>query len=154
MTSIVLACGNALRGDDGVGLYLAHRLYGAICDAETEIVCSQQWLPEQAEDLSRAQLAVFIDASVAMKAGEIRVRQVRGVDEKPTATTTHALTPERLMGLAREVFGRAPERAYLVTVGGSSFEHGAEFSEPVKNAIPAALRQIQELLCDEPVRVG
>jgi len=153
MTSIVLACGNALRGDDGVGLYLAHQLYGAICDADTEIVCSHQWLPEQAEDLSRAQLAVFIDASVAVKAGEIRVQPVR-VSEKPTGATTHALTPERLMGLAREVFGRAPERAYLVTVGGSSFDHGAEFSEPVRSAIPAALRQIQDLLCNEPVSVG
>jgi len=154
MTSIVLACGNALRGDDGVGLYLAHQLYGAIGDADTEIVCSHQWLPEQAEDLSRAQLAVFIDASVAVKPGEIRVRPVQGANEKSAGATTHAMTPERLMGLAREVFGSAPERAYLVTVGGSSFEHGAEFSEPVRNAIPAALRQIQDLLCDEPVRVG
>ncbi|HVM75368.1 MAG TPA: hydrogenase maturation protease [Candidatus Saccharimonadales bacterium] len=154
MTSIILACGNALRGDDGIGLYLAHQLYGLICDAETEIVCSHQWLPEQAEDLSRARAAVFIDASVAVPAGEIRVQPVPNECAKMAGVTTHALTPNRLMSLARELFGNAPERAFLVTIGASSFEHGSEFSEPVRKAIPAALRQIQDLLFEESVRVG
>jgi hydrogenase maturation protease len=154
MTSIVLACGNALRADDGIGLYLAHQLYGLICDAETEIVCSHQWLPEQAEDLSRAQTAVFIDASVTVPAGEIRIQPLRCERRATAGATTHAVTPERLMGLARELFGSAPERAFLVTVGGNSFEHGSEFSEPARKAIPAALRQIQDLLVDESVRVG
>lgn len=154
MTSIVLACGNAQRGDDGIGLYLAHQLYGAICDAETEIVCSHQWLPEQAEDLSRAQLAVFVDASVAIAPGEIRVQPLSSEKDKIAGATTHSITPERLMSLARELFGAAPERAYLVTVGSASFEHGSEFSEPVRKAIPAALRRIQDLLSEEPVPVG
>jgi len=35
-----------------------------------------QWPPEQAEDLNRANLAVLIDASVRVPAGEIRVRLV------------------------------------------------------------------------------
>ena len=154
MTSIVLACGNALRGDDGIGLFLAHQLYGAICDAETEIVCSHQWLPEQAEDLSRAQVAVFIDASAAIAPGEIRIQPISGKNRKTAGATTHSITPERLMSLARELFGAAPERAYLVTVGGASFEHGSEFSAPVRKAIPAALRQIQNLLSEESVPVG
>ena len=154
MTSIVLACGNALRGDDGIGLYLAHQLYGLICDAETEIVCSLQWLPEQAEDLSRAQVAVFIDASVAVPPGDIRVQPLRYECGTTAGATTHAVTPERLMSLARELFGNAPERAFLVTVGANSFDHGSEFSEPARKAVPAALRQIQDLLADESVRVG
>jgi len=153
MNTIILACGNALRGDDGIALYLAHQLYGAICDAETEIVCSHQWLPEQAEDLSRAQVAVFIDASVALPAGEIRVQPLRGQGRELVGVTSHAVTPGRLMNLARELFGGAPEKAYLITIGGSSFEHGSEFSDPVRKAVPAALQQIQDLLFKEPVRV-
>src|SRR3974390_44858 len=129
MTSIVLAW--------GIGLYLAHQLYGLICDAETEIVCSHQWLPEQAEDLSRAQAAVFIDASVAVPAGEIRVQPVRNEPGKMAGVTTHAVTPDRLMSLARELFGNAPERAFLVTIGGGSFGHGSEFSAPGREGIPA-----------------
>lgn len=152
--SIILACGNALRGDDGIAPYLAHQLYGVICDAETEIVCSHQWLPEQAADLSLAHVAVFIDASVAVPAGEIRVQTVRSDAGEFAGVTTHAMTPERLMSLAKEVFGAAPERAHLVTIGGSSFEHGSEFSEPVRKAIPAALQQIQDLLFEESVQVG
>src|SRR5215831_20743754 len=151
MTSIVLACGNGLRGDDGIALYLAHRLYGRICDAETEIVCSHQWLPEQAEDLSRAQLAVFVDASVGVPAGEIRVQQIAVRSGEIASRTSHSLTPERLMSLASEIFGAAPERAFLVTIGGGSFEHGSEFSESVRKAIPAALQQIEELLSAQSV---
>jgi hydrogenase maturation protease len=152
MNTIILACGNALRGDDGIALYLAHQLYGAICDAETEIVCSHQWLPEQAEDLSRAQVAVFIDASVTLPAGKIRVQPVSGEGGELAGVTSHAVTPERLMSLAHELFGGAPERAYLITIGGSSFEHGSEFSDAVRRAVPAALQQIQELLFEEPAR--
>jgi hydrogenase maturation protease len=151
MTSIVLACGNALRGDDGIALHVAHQLYGAICDAETEIVCSHQWLPEQAEDLSRADVAVFVDASVALRAGEIRVQSVRA-NVEVAGVTSHEVSPEKLMRLAREVFGRAPHKAYLVTIGGGSFEHGSEFSAAVREAVPAALKQIQELLLEEPVQ--
>jgi len=153
MNAIILACGNALRGDDGIALYLAHQLYGVICDAETEIVCSHQWLPEQAEDLSRARVAVFIDASIALPAGEIRVQPVSGEGGEPAGVTSHAVTPQRLMSLAHELFGGAPERAYLITIGGSAFEHGSEFSEPVRKAVPAALQQVQDLLFEESVRV-
>ena len=152
MTSIVLACGNALRGDDGIALSLAHQLYGVIDDAETGIVCSHQWLPEQAEDLSRAKLAVFIDASITVPEGEIRVQSV-GMSQEIAGATSHSVSPERLMTLAGDLFGAAPERAFLVTIGGSSFAHGSELSELVRMAIPKALQQIRELLSDECVRV-
>jgi hydrogenase maturation protease len=152
MASILLACGNALRGDDGIALYLAHQLYGTICDAETAIVCSHQWLPEQAEDLSRANLAVFVDASVMVPAGEIQVLPVT-VGKEIAGTTSHSVSPERLMRLAQDIFGAAPEKAFLVTIGGTSFEPGSEFSAPVRMAISAALRQIQELLAGQTVRV-
>jgi len=145
VTSIVLACGNALRGDDGVALYLARRLYGAIRDAETKIVCSHQWLPEQAEDLSRASLAVFIDASISIPPGQIRVQPVLA-DERGAGVTTHVVSPPGLMTLAREVFAVAPKKAFLVTIGGASFEHGGGLSEPVRAAIPGALKKICELL--------
>jgi len=153
MSSIVLACGNALRGDDGIALYLAHQLYGVIEDANTEIVCSHQWLPEQAEDLSRASLAVFLDASVAVPAGEVRVQPVCGGGEMAGATS-HSVSPQLLITLALDLYGKTPDKAFLVTIGGSSFEPGAEFSEPVRQAIPTALRRIAVLLSEECVRVG
>jgi hydrogenase maturation protease len=144
MNLIVLACGNVLRGDDGIAPYLAHQLYGLLGDSDTTIICCQQWLPEQAEDLSNAERAVFIDASATIAAGEIEVRSVRAASGAATVTS-HTLSPDRLMRLARELFGKAPERAFLVTIGGGSFEHGNELSEPVRAAIPAALNRIQAL---------
>ncbi|HTP68885.1 MAG TPA: hydrogenase maturation protease [Dongiaceae bacterium] len=153
MSSIILACGNSLRGDDGIAPYLAHRLYGLVREPDTAIVCSHQWLPEQAEDLSRATLAVFIDASLAVPAGEIQVQAVR-VAGQLAGGLTHSVTPSTLMALARDVFGSAPETAFLVTIGGSSFEHGTELSAPVRAAIPPALQQVNELLAADRVQVG
>jgi Ni,Fe-hydrogenase maturation factor len=50
------------------------------------------------------------------------------------------------MALAREVFAVAPQKAFLVTIGGAAFEHGSGFSEPVRAAIPEALKKICGLL--------
>lgn len=153
MSSIILACGNALRGDDGIAPYLAHQLYATIREADTAILCSHQWLPEQAEDLSRAEVAVFIDASIAVPAGEVRV-QTLCVAGEVSGVTAHSVNPATLMTLARDVFGAAPEKAFLVTIGGSSFEHGSELSVPVRAAIPAALERVKELLSAHCIPVG
>jgi hypothetical protein len=33
------------------------------CDGETEVHSQQQWLPEMAETISKADLVIFVDAS-------------------------------------------------------------------------------------------
>jgi hydrogenase maturation protease len=147
MRAVVLACGNGLRGDDGIAWHIAQQLQG-VGGETTEIVCSQQWLPEHAENLSRAELAVFLDASAEVAAGEFRVKAV-GLGTEAGGATTHAMSPERLMALARSVYGRAPARAFLVVIGGSSFELGSEFSEAVREAIPAAVKEVKALLSGE-----
>jgi len=41
---------------------------------------------------------------------------------------------------------RKCRRAFLLTIGGESFEHGDEFSSTVRRAIPTALTQIRALV--------
>lgn len=143
--SIILACGNPLRGDDGIALHIARRLREGLCDPETEIHCAQQWTPELAESISRAQLAIFVDASATVPPGEIHLTQVFSAKDRP-GVTTHSFSPARLLVLARELYQRGPERAFLLTIGGESFEHSHQFSQCVRRAIPAALTQINALL--------
>ena len=143
--SIILACGNPLRADDGVALHIAHCLRAGLCDPETEIQCAQQWTPELAETISRAELAIFVDASAAVPPGEIQLKPVSSAKDG-LGVTTHSLSPAQLLALARELYQRAPERAFLLTIGGESFEHGKQFSPPVRRAIPTALTQVKALL--------
>jgi len=153
MNSVVLACGNVLRSDDGIAVYVAHRLFREVHDTDIRIICCHQWLPEQAEELVGAELAVFIDASANLEAGKIEVLPILP-SSNDVDGMSHCLDPGALLGMARSLYGHAPERAVLVSIGGSSFIHGYEFSDRVNAAIPEILRQVKTLLCDEPVVVG
>ena len=143
--SIILACGNPLRGDDGVALRVVCNLQDSYADPETEICCAQQWTPELAESISKSQLAIFVDASAAIPPGEIRLQPVSDRHEPP-GLTTHSLSPAGLLELSFELFQKVPERAFLLTIGGVSFDHGDQLSEPVQKAVPAACNQLKALL--------
>ena len=143
--TIILACGNPLRGDDGIAWHIARCLQRGYGDAETEICCAQQWTPELAERISKASLAIFVDASAALPPGKIRLQPVSSSKDSPGATT-HSLSPAQLLTLADELYERVPERAFLLTIGGASFEHGDKLSPLVRLVIPKALAQIRALV--------
>ena len=142
--AIILACGNPLRGDDGIAWHIARCLQCGYGDPETEVRCSQQWSPELTERISEANLAIFVDASAALPPGKIRLQAISLSNDSPGAAT-HSLSPARLLTLANELYGRVPERAFLLTIGGAAFEHGDKLSRPVRSAIPEALAQIRAL---------
>lgn len=126
-------------------MHIACRLQEGHCDPEMEIRCAQQWTPELAERISKADVAIFVDASAAIPAGAIQLQPVLSAKERPGATT-HSLSPGQLLALASELYEKVPERAFLLTIGGESFGHGVGFSVPVRRAIPAALTQIRALV--------
>jgi hydrogenase maturation protease len=145
--AIVLACGNSLRSDDGVGLRIAEELRNELGDSQAEISCSHQWTPELAEKISKVDVAVFVDASATLAPGQVQVRNIAPGSEKMGATT-HSINPERLLALAQSLYSSVPERAYLLTIGGESFDPGEELSPLVCAAIPVATARIKSLLKD------
>lgn len=116
---------------------IARFLHAGFCDPRTEILSVQQWTPERAERISRADLVIFLDASVWLPPGEIHLQSVAPAMARPGALT-HSLTPAGLLGLANQLYEKVPERAFLLTVGGESFEQPERLSYPVRRAIPAA----------------
>jgi hydrogenase maturation protease len=120
-------------------------LLAGFCDAETTVLTTQQWLPEMAETISDAELVVFVDASADLQPGEVRCQALR---HGPASQElfTHSMNPVALLALARQLYGNAPGSAYLVTIGGESFELSEELSDKVRHAIPEALDQIKALL--------
>ena len=143
--ALILACANPLRGDDGVALQIARSLSAGFCEPETQIYSQQQWTPELAEPISEAEIVIFVDASVALPPGKVAIRPVQPVREAHSGST-HFSSPEGLLAFAQELYGSAPKRAFLVTVGGQSFEYSKQLSKPVRRAVPLALNYIKALL--------
>jgi hydrogenase maturation protease len=144
---LILACGNELRGDDGVGLRIGSALQAEFGDeaAESgvEVILTQQLLPEHAEPLSKVALAIFIDCSAASPPGFVSTCSVSPAESLPRILTHH-LDPSSLLKLTQDLFGRSPSRAVSITVGGESFELNEELSESVTAAIPIAIEAVRQ----------
>ena len=141
---LILACGNTLRGDDGVGLWLAEWAEQRFSDqAGVRILADHQWTPELAEDLAHAQSVLFIDCSFAYPPGAINFTPVEPAEEGH-GKGTHHLDASHLLALARDLYGSVPRSAQQLTVGAGSTGLGERFSPAVTAALPEACRLIEE----------
>ncbi len=140
---LVLACGNTLRSDDGVGPKLAEWAAERFRDdSHVRVVARQQWTPDLAEDIATANSVLFIDSLVGTLPGRVSLTAVasnRGSGEAATHhADTHHMAAHELLGLTRSLYGSIAAHAMLLTVGASSTEMGEGFSAPVEAALPRA----------------
>jgi hydrogenase maturation protease len=143
---LILACGNTLRGDDGVGPWLAEWAEDRFCsDPSVRVLSRQQWTPELAEDIARAQSVLFIDCSVDRAPGSVNLTPVEPAVSTQGLATHHQGAPQ-LLALALELYGSAPVNAQLLTIGAGSIELGEEFSDAVLDALPEACRLIEDAI--------
>lgn len=140
--ALIIGYGNPLRGDDGLGPRAAEALAPLIEESAVGLVARQQLTPELAEPISRAEWVIFIDAEDRAPAGEIRCRDA-GATSGVGAVIAHHLTPARLLGCARELYGRAPE-AVVFSVSGEHFGLSEELSPDVAKALPLLIGQVSE----------
>jgi hydrogenase maturation protease len=147
---LVLACGNSQRGDDGVALQVVSHLQNELDSATAEFHCQQQWTPELAEPISQAEIVIFVDAAVGALPGSIACRQLQPGPGAALAST-HQTSPEFLLRLAEEVYGKRPARAYCVTIAGDAFELEETLSGPVRSAIERSGERIKALLSGVPM---
>jgi len=135
---LILACGNSLRGDDGIGPWLAEWAEERFRDeAGLRVISRQQWTLELAEEIAAAEAVLFVDCSVAIAAGSVSVRDVQA-SANSERLDTHRQGASELLGLARDLYSSLPRAAMLLTVGAGSLELGEEFSAQVKAALPEA----------------
>jgi hydrogenase maturation protease len=139
---LIIAYGNPLRSDDGFAWHTAGLLREKLSSDNIEIVCLHQLTPELAESLSRAEDAIFLDARVDGKPGNIHWTPVPREAEGPACS--HTLTPAQLLVLSDLLYGVAPE-AYEVSVTGESFTHGEQLSHTVKNTLPRVVEIIDRI---------
>ncbi len=124
--TVVIGCGNELRGDDGVGPFVVRRLRRMGIPA----VGVQQLTPELAGLLEGATNAIFVDAAADLHPGEIEVKRARA---GAAGMFEHHYSPAALLGLTEQVYRRSP-RAITMGIGGKSFALGRNLSRPARRA--------------------
>ena len=139
--TLVIALGNPLREDDGVGWAVARALGRS---RRLRVLVVHQLTPELAEEVSRADVVVFVDARRGGLAGELRIVALAPAHaEHPL---THVLDAADLLHYAQVLYGRAPT-AWLVSIAGEHFDLGDALSPAVEQAVPEAARLVHTLGC-------
>jgi hydrogenase maturation protease len=144
--TLILACGNPLRGDDAVALHLTCSIREQLAGPELVVHTAQQWTPELAEPLSHCDLAIFLDASSRFSPGFVHCEAITPYLGESHALLTHSCNPALLLLMSRQLYGRVPKHSYLLTVGAQSFAFSFSLSSVVQRAIPEALSRINSIL--------
>jgi len=149
---LIVGFGNTLRGDDGIGPYVASNL-----DIEelpphvsTRILCLPQLDISLAAILPEVDVAIFVDARNDAEIQAVKIDQIvpsmPSVENSCLTHTTHSMDLSILLGLAATCFGKAPP-CYLVQPKGYDFSFGemlsAKSHENVDQAIQAIYRIIR-----------
>ena len=148
LTILIIAYGNPLRSDDGVAWRAADLLAEKLHAPDVEILRLHQLTPELADRLRGFDRVIFVDAALSedpdMEPGTVRVEEVAAATPDP-ARFSHAFSPQKVLGLAAELYGVRPH-AFVVTVTGANFDHGDSLSAAVADALPDLISTIERLV--------
>jgi hydrogenase maturation protease len=143
--NLIIAYGNPLRSDDGIGWHVAELLRRELTPPKVEIVCVHQLTPELAETASRADKVVFIDAACNGASGQIICTEV--LPSAGVPGLSHQLSPEQVIALCEQLYRRRPQ-AFIASVTGASFDHGEALSETLADTLPPLIEAVRALVAD------
>ena len=142
--TLIIGIGNPLRGDDGVGPFLAQTIAARQIPG-VQAISAHQLLPEHAALLAEVERVLFVDACLVDFPEEAVVRAERLQPEARAAKLSHQITPERLLLLTDLLWGRVPE-AWLIAVPVAQIAVGEGLSACCQRQAARALRLIAEEL--------
>jgi hydrogenase maturation protease len=143
MTICVVGVGNALRGDDAVGLEVARLLDGTLPDG-VRLSLLTSW-----EDCDTA---IVVDATESgQEPGTVRRLAAHDGPLPPELqrASTHLLGVAEAVELARAL-GRLPGRTIVYGIEGGTFDTGAPLSDTVQAAAAEVAASIRRELSEEP----
>jgi hydrogenase maturation protease len=140
---LVIGIGNTLRGDDGIGVAVAEQVAAQHSAPDLEVIACHQLTPELIALISQAEQVIFVDASVTQPSGSLRVQPLD--PEQAPMLSVHHTAPSALLMAAKVLYGAQPHST-LITVGAQEFSFTEQFSQPVAEALPRAVRLVLSLL--------
>jgi len=133
----VYGYGNPGRQDDGAGVLLVEELAAWARSGERTWLTFDSNYQLNAEDaLAAAQqdVVVFADASRDQPEG-FRLRAL--LPSAAISFSTHAMSPESILALARELYGASPA-AYILTIRGYEWEPNGAMTADARGNLEAA----------------
>lgn len=130
---LVLGIGNPLRGDDGFGAAVIAELRRGGLGAQADLLWVHQLTPELILDLEGARCVAFVDAAVALAAGEASESEL-AASVRTRGSWSHGLDPGGLLALGREVLG-VDVPARIFAVGAAGFGEGASLTPLVQEQV-------------------
>ncbi|GMV48277.1 MAG: hypothetical protein AMXMBFR66_36750 [Pseudomonadota bacterium] len=127
---LVVAIGNASRGDDALGPALAAALRDAgwFDGGEVELLEAYQLQIEDALALVGRRAVLFVDAARRGAAAAALAPLVPSPGAQRPGAFTHAMAPAALLELCVRVLDVPPPPAWLLSIAGECFELGAPLS--------------------------
>jgi hydrogenase maturation protease len=145
---LVFGWGNPSRGDDALGPMFVEQLQRPAADAgagPVECLTDFQLQVEHALDLVGRRHVLFVDASRSAAAPfEVRALQ----PARDASFTTHAMSPEALLQVFRQVHRSEPPPCTLLAIRGERFELGDAPSAAALAHLAQALAWCRRWLAD------
>jgi hydrogenase maturation protease len=141
---LVLGYGNDLRGDDGVGRWVAEAVASARPPG-VEVRVVHQLAPELAVDVLCRRRVIFVDAAVSPAVEDVVVQPVRA--DPCGGPVTHHRGPASVLAVAAGL-GAGEVEAFLVTVPAHDLGLGSGLSAPARRLARAAVDRVLELCAD------
>lgn len=143
--TLVIACGNRLRGDDGVAhaaaeMLIAWQLPGV------RVLIVHQLTPELIEEVKQAECVLFIDAAIDTGEAAFQVRPIK--PKKSRLLFGHHESPGNLLALLQHLDDRCPQ-AWLLSIRALSFEYGDELTRDAKRDVNEAMAWLHGFLTEQ-----
>lgn len=141
--TLIIGYGNTLRGDDGVGRYLADQI-AELCWPHCRVLSVHQLTPELAAAIAVVDQVIFIDAHpVESPSSSIQIQTIQPTDDP--STLTHHSSPAALLTLAKVLYGKTVN-AWWILIPAVNFDYGETLSPVTQAAQREALAKIQSLV--------
>jgi hydrogenase maturation protease len=141
---LVVAIGNASRGDDALGPTLAERLRerGVVAAGTVELLEAYQLQIEDVLALAGRRAVLFVDAARAGQGADVTLEPLAAARAagagRATTAFTHAMAPGALLALHEQLSGSEAPPAWLLAIEGESFALGAPLSPVARQRLQAA----------------
>jgi hydrogenase maturation protease len=136
---LVFGWGNPSRGDDALGPLFVEAVE-AMALPGVECLTDFQLQVEHALDLRGRERVLFIDAS-ANAAAPFTIERVEPA--RDASFTSHAVSPQSILQVFREVEGQPPPPCWLLAIRGEAWELGTAPSAQARQHLEAAVEWVR-----------
>jgi hydrogenase maturation protease len=140
---LVIGYGNTIRGDDSAGIRVADAIAKHL--PGIECITVHQLMPEQAEQIAECDVVFFLDAHVGIHHLHVRLIEPGIQTSRPR---THFISPEALLSLSRELYGREPAKAYVIGIPAATFEFSESLSDLTKRGADECVQLVERMISD------